>query len=196
MSQVDSQKILIIDAGCQFHGQGGTLNHAVAQMAKDWLTDLGHQVTITTVDREFDPAEEAQKLVDADSVIIQFPGWWMSYPWQLKRYIDEVFMMPAIRANDGRSHTNHTKLYGRGGFLQGKTYMVSSTWNAPAEAFTNPLQFFEGKGIDGVTFPLHKAFQFIGFKALPSFSMHDVVKNPTHEEDFAHFKAHLLHYYG
>ena len=70
--------------------------------------------------------------------------------------------------------------------------MISTTWNAPKEAFEDPSQFFEGVGIDGVLFGVHKTFQFLGMQKLPTFMANDVLKNPTHEADFARFKAHLL----
>ena len=49
---------------------------------------------------------------------------------------------------------------GSGGLIQGKKYMLSLTWNAPMEAFTEEDQFFHGVGVDGVYLPFHKANQF------------------------------------
>ncbi|SUG45737.1 oxidoreductase [Salmonella enterica subsp. arizonae] len=40
--------------------------------------------------------------------------------------------------------------------------MLSLTWNAPMEAFTEKDQFFHGVGVDGVYLPFHKANQFLG----------------------------------
>ena len=51
--------------------------------------------------------------------------------------------------------------------------------------------FSEVSGIDGVLLPVHKAFQFLGMKPLPSFMANDVDKNPTFEEDRQRFKEHL-----
>lgn len=196
--EIKSKKILIVDAGCLFNGSGATLNHTLSEKAAQQLRELGHDVTITTVDRDFDPEEEALKLANADSVIIQFPGWWMGAPWQLKRWIDLVFMTDTIKPNDGRSRHDHTRLYGTGGIFTGagKTYMLSSTWNAPVEAFDDPIQFFGGRGIEEVLLPLHKAFQFIGFRPVPSFMINDVFKNPTITVDFERFAAHLNRYFG
>ncbi len=69
--------------------------------------------------------------------------------------------------------------------------MLSSTWNAPKEALDKKDDFFGGIGIDGVLFSLHKEFQFLGLKPLPSFMANDVVKNPPLEEDMKRFKEHL-----
>ncbi|MCF0254619.1 MAG: NAD(P)H-dependent oxidoreductase, partial [Duodenibacillus sp.] len=118
-------------------------------------------------------------------------------PWQLKRYEDLVFVKPALCAGgDGRSREDRTRLYGRGGVNRDKVYMLSSTWNAPREAFEDPRQFFEGRGIDGLLFPLHKTFEFLGMRGLPSFMANDVFKNPTIEADVERFRSHLARYFG
>ena len=74
--------------------------------------------------------------------------------------------------------------------------MLSSTWNAPLEAFNEPMQFFEAKGIDGLLFPMHKTFEFLGMRPLPSFIANDVLKNPSIEADLERFKAHLIRCFG
>ena len=96
---------------------------------------------------------------------------------------------------DGRHHENLAVNYGTGGKLKGR-YMISSTWNAPLNAFLAPDEFFEGKGIDATFFGLHKANQFIGLKPLPSFMCNDVIKNPTLESDIERLKAHLEKVFG
>ncbi|GAB7202765.1 hypothetical protein OS12_42100 [Dickeya oryzae] len=83
------------------------------------------------------------------------------------------------------------KKYGSGGLLQGKHYLLSLTWNAPLEAFTDPDQFFHGVGVDGVYLPFHKANQFIGLSPLPTFICNDVIKQPDVERDIARYRAHL-----
>ena len=74
--------------------------------------------------------------------------------------------------------------------------MLSSTWNAPIQAFTEKDQFFEGKGIDGVFFWLHKAFAFIGMKPMESFICNDVLKNPKIDEDVKRWKDHIKKNFG
>lgn len=71
-------KVLIIDGGAKWHGTGGTLTHSFVELATDVLNSFGHQVTVTTVDREFSVDEEVEKIIDADSIILQFPAWWMN----------------------------------------------------------------------------------------------------------------------
>jgi modulator of drug activity B len=75
--------------------------------------------------------------------------------------------------------------------LAGKCYLLSVTWNAPTEAFSDPVQFFEGRGVDAVYFPLHKANQFLGLQPLPTFMCNDVIKAPQIENDFARYRDHL-----
>ena len=146
-----SGKVLIIDAGCRNQGHGGTLSHEYAAIAAEEFGRLGWSVGTTTVDREFDPEEEAAGIIAADAVIVQTPGWWMSTPWQLKRCEDLVFVLPGIASGDGRSWENPERKYGTGGRLRDKHCMLSSNWNAPLEAFTDPEQFFGGRGIDRCT---------------------------------------------
>lgn len=93
--------------------------------------------------------------------------------------------------SDGRTRSDDNKKYGSGGLLQGKTYMLSVTWNAPVEAFTDPEQFFHGVGVDGVYLPIHKANQFLGMEPLPTFMCNDVIKQPDIAGDIARYRQHL-----
>ena len=186
-----SKHVLIIDAGCKLGNSNGNLNHLASRVAVEELEKLGYTTEITLVEGPWEPEAEAEKIVRADYIIVQTPGWWMTVPWQLKRYIDEVFIQPEVANGDGRHHETPTIGYGTGGKLTDKKYMISSTWNAPIEAFTEKDQFFEGKGIDGLFFWFHKAFQFIGMKGMPSFMMNDVIKNPKIEEDIKRWREHL-----
>lgn len=74
--------------------------------------------------------------------------------------------------------------------------MLSVTWNAPLETFTDPAQFFEGLGVDGVYLPFHKANQFLGLEPVPFFIANDVEKNPQIEADLKRFVAHLDAYFS
>jgi len=96
-----------------------------------------------------------------------------------------------LYASDGRTRSDAAKKYGSGGLLQGKTYMLSLTWNAPLEAFTDPEQFFEGVGVDSVYLHFHKANQFLGMEGLPTFICNDVIKLPNVDRDIARYRAHL-----
>ncbi|AIR69603.1 NAD(P)H-dependent oxidoreductase [Dickeya fangzhongdai] len=185
--------VLIINAGKSFGHSKGELNRTLTDVAASFLRDKGRHVRITTVDDGYDIEQEVQNFLWADAVIYQMPGWWMGAPWILKKYIDDVFTAGhgALYASDGRTRADASKKYGSGGLLQGKHYLLSLTWNAPLEAFTDPDQFFHGVGVDGVYLPFHKANQFIGLSSLPTFICNDVIKQPDVEQDIARYRAHL-----
>ncbi|AJI96113.1 flavodoxin-like fold family protein [Yersinia ruckeri] len=185
--------ILIINAMKEFAHSKGELNHTLTTEAVECLQELGHQVKITVVDQGYDIETEIENFLWADTLIYQMPAWWMGPPWTLKKYIDDVFTEGHGRLyqSDGRTRSDDNKKYGSGGLLQGKTYMLSVTWNAPMEAFTDPEQFFHGVGIDGVYLPVHKANQFLGMEPLPTFMCNDVIKQPDIAGDIARYRQHL-----
>ncbi|AUQ41988.1 NAD(P)H-dependent oxidoreductase [Yersinia ruckeri] len=185
--------ILIINAMKEFAHSKGELNHTLTTEAVECLQELGHQVKITVVDQGYDIETEIENFLWADTLIYQMPAWWMGPPWTLKKYIDDVFTEGHGRLyqSDGRTRSDDNKKYGSGGLLQGKTYMLSVTWNAPVEAFTDPEQFFHGVGVDGVYLPIHKANQFLGMEPLPTFMCNDVIKQPDIAGDIARYRQHL-----
>lgn len=189
--------ILVINAGMAFGHSNGELNKLLTQVAVETLTQLGHEVQETHIAQGYDTASEVKKILWADAVIYQFPGWWMGGPWILKKYMDDVFSAGAgsLYQNDGRTRSDPSKKYGSGGLIQGKKYMFCSTWNAPLEAFEDSGQFFEGKGIEAVLFPMHKANQFLGMQGMPSFMCNDVMKDGHLDADVARYKAHLASYF-
>ncbi len=69
--------------------------------------------------------------------------------------------------------------------------MLSSTWNAPKEAFNNKNQFFDDKSVDEVLISIHKTYQFFGMQALPSFSIYNIFKDNTIENDVKQFEEHI-----
>jgi len=185
--------ILIINGAKAFAHSNGQLNDTLTDFAQRHLTQLGHDIKVTRTDCDYDIQAEIDKYVWADVVIYQMPGWWMGAPWTMKKYIDDVFTIGhgVLYANDGRSRSDTAKKYGSGGLIQGKKYMLSLTWNAPMQAFTDPEQFFEGVGVDGVYLPFHKANQFLGMQSLPTFIANDVIKMPDVPSYLDAYKAHL-----
>lgn len=184
-----SKNALIVDAGAKLGDQGGTLSKAYADKATEILRAAGWNVMVSHPDSYWVLTDEIEKVSKADFILAQIPIWWMGAPWSYKRWFDLVFMNTPF-GSDGRSHTNPAVNYGRGGKLKG-FYMLSTTWNAPLNAFVDPKEFFEGKGVDAVLYPLHKAYQFVGFKPLETFMANDVLKNPTFDEDMARFEKAL-----
>ena len=191
-------RILSINAGKAYAHSKGQLNATLHELAVGELSELGHDVVTTCLEDGYDVQQEVERFLWADAIIYQMPGWWMGAPWTLKRYIDEVFTHGhgKLYASDGRSRHDASKRYGSGGLLQGRRYMLSLTWNAPRMAFEDPEDFFEGRGVDGVYFPFHKAQQFLGLEALPTFLATDVIKNPDIELYQREYRAHLRELFG
>ena len=69
--------------------------------------------------------------------------------------------------------------------------MLSLTQNAPIEAFIESNGLFKDVGIDGVYFHLHKAYEFMGMSALPTFICNDVMKNSQVEIDEDWFQSDI-----
>ena len=89
---------LIINAGCRINGQGGTLSAAMAELAERTLKHHGHCVVVTDLNEPYVVADEVKKILEADVLIFQTPGWWMTTPWQLIKYEDDVFVSPELAA--------------------------------------------------------------------------------------------------
>ena len=79
--------------------------------------------------------------------------------------------------------------YGSGGLMKGKSFMLSTTWNAPTKAFGT--EFFDGGDRDAVLLPMRKSQSYCGLDELAHFSSHDVIKNPDFDGDKARFIKHL-----
>jgi len=190
--------ILLINGQKPFAHSAGRLNTTLHDTAVETLGALGHTLEQTIVDDGYDADAEVQKYLDADAIVYQMPGWWMGAPWSLKRYLDEVLTAGhgSLYASDGRSRHDPSLMYGSGGLLQGRRYMLSLTWNAPQEAFDEPGNFFEGRGVDGVYFPFHKSQTFLGLEALPTFLATDVIKAPDVEATVARYRRHLEDTFG
>ncbi len=187
------KKILVLNGGGLFAGTGGKLNDALTAKALEVLTGLGLETKTTKIQDGYDVEKEVEKILWADALIWQFPAWWMGEPWFVKQYIDEVFCAGGKQflTSDGRHRTDPAHNYGTGGLLLEKHYMISTTWNAPFEAFTEDGEFFESFGIDGVMLHFHKLNQFIGMKPLPTFVLNDVVKNPEFDSFMESWEEHL-----
>ena len=192
------KNILLLNGGKQFAHSEGRLNATLHEAAIAHLDRAGFDVRQTFIDGGYDAQEEVEKFLWADVVIYQMPGWWMGAPWTVKKYIDEVFTAGhgSLYANDGRTRSDHSQKYGSGGLVHGKQYMLSLTWNAPQQAFDDPTDFFEAKGVDAVYFPFHKANQFLGMSGLPTFLCVDVMKRPAIEADIARYEQHLAQVLG
>ncbi len=78
--------------------------------------------------------------------------------------------------------------------MQGKKYMVTTTWNAPDTAFTLPGEFFDQTPVDdGILFGFHKMNQFTGMERIDGFHFHDLEKNATPERIRNYHRAYTRH---
>lgn len=177
--------IFIINGAQNFAHSGGAFNKTLNNWTTEFLQEKGFDFRVTNINDEFDAFEEVENFKWADLIIYHVPIWWFQVPSRLKLYIDDVFTAGhdnGLYASDGRSRKNPAINYGKGGLMHGKKYLVTSTWNAPEEAFTLEGEFFEQKSVDeGVLFGFHKMNEFIGMTRLNSFHFHDIEKNATPE---------------
>jgi modulator of drug activity B len=181
--------ILIINGHQKTGSANGQLNKTlVAEMKKILKDELNHKVKITTVQKGYDVAEEQQKFMWADTIIFQFPVYWFGVPALMKQYMQDVY-------GYGVFYQASTDGYGHGGMLDGKTYMLSSTWNAPADAFGNGF-WQDVQTPDTALVAMHKTQSFIGLKPLPSFSCHNVMKDPQMDEYLSQLRQHLITVFG
>lgn len=189
------KNVLIINAHQPYPFSEGKLNATLVGMAASILQERGYLVKTTSMVDDYDIETELEKHQWADAIILQSPVNWMGVPWTFKKYMDEVYsagMFGMLCDGDGRHRSDPTLQYGTGGTMQGKKYMISLTFNAPAEAFDDDGQYlFGGKGLDDLAFPMHMNFRFFGMEPLKSFACFDVMKNPDVKNDFVRFRKHL-----
>lgn len=192
-----SETVLLINAHLTYpNWTEGALNKAFFQIAKDFFEAKGFEVLETKIEDGYKPEEEEKKHLQADIVILQTPVNWFGAPWIYKKYVDEVFntglLNKSFLVNDGRTNEDPTKQYGTGGLLQGKKFMISATWNAPAEAFDNPKnKLFEGKGLTDIFLPITSNYRFCGFEIIDSYNCFDIYRNKPTTSDFENYSSHL-----
>lgn len=185
------KKIFIINGGQAFSQSNGKLNETISEWTKDYFISNDAEVRITNVSEEYDPNIEADNFIWADLIIWHTPIWWFQVPYKLKQYIDEVLQLGGYQKlykSDGRSRTNPEINYGTGGLLQGKKYMVTTTWNAPEGAFNIEGEIMNKHSVDeGILFGFHVSMKFIGLTKIDGFHFYDVIKGLTPER-FANYK--------
>ncbi|MDE5843306.1 MAG: NAD(P)H-dependent oxidoreductase [Muribaculaceae bacterium] len=103
-----------------------------SSMANRAILDEFHRLVpsadIVYLDAEYpdfniDVEREQRRLVEADTVVFEFPFWWYSAPSLMRRYFEQVL--------------SHGFAYGSAGTaLHGKRLIISFTAGAPAEAYS------------------------------------------------------------
>lgn len=188
------KNVLILNAHHYYPFSEGKLNAALIEKADAFFQAKGYQTRVVNTQDEFDVETELENHQWADIVFLQSPINWMGMTWSFKKYMDEVYtagMGGALCHGDGRHQDNPKANYGTGGTLNNTQYMMSLTLNAPAESFADVADFFEGKSVDDLVFPMHMNFKFFGMQGLPTFACYDVMKNADIDSDFARFEKHL-----
>ena len=189
--------VFIINGGQTFAHSGGMFNNTLTGWTVEVMKEKGFAYRVTNINDAFDPMAEVENFKWADVIIYHTPIWWFQLPNGMKRYIDEVFTAGhdnGIYRNDGRSRKNPDVNYGTGGLMQGKRYMVTTSWNAPQTAFPLEGEFFDRRTVDeGVLFGFHKMNQFVGMTRIEGFHFHDLEKNATPERIAEYHKAYVAH---
>jgi NAD(P)H dehydrogenase (quinone) len=101
-------------------------------------------------------AEEQEKLLWCDTLILQFPLWWFGLPAILKGWVDRVFAAGKVYGS-GRWYDN--------GMLRGRRAVLSLTTGAPESAYS-------ATGLNGhletLLYPIHHGIlYFVGLDVLP-----------------------------
>ncbi|WP_055700106.1 MULTISPECIES: NAD(P)H-dependent oxidoreductase [Streptomyces] len=127
-----------------------------------------------------DVRAEQEKLLWADTVILQFPLWWYSMPAILKGWVDRVLTYRFGYGVGEHSDTKYGERYGEG-TLAGKRAMLSVTVGGPE-------RHYSARGINGpiedLLFPIHHGILYYpGLDVLPPFVQYGSDK--LTEEDFA-----------
>ncbi|WP_339924841.1 NAD(P)H-dependent oxidoreductase [uncultured Cyclobacterium sp.] len=190
------KNIFVINGGHQFAHSPGRFNRTLLEKTKQFFeAEEGFAVKTTQVGEEYNLTEEVEKFKWADIVFYHFPVWWFQVPFGLKAYIDRVFTaghQSGIYHSDGRSRNNPAINYGTGGSLHGKKYVLTSSWNAPEEAFCLKGEFFDQKSVDeGPLYGFHKMNQFVGLSLLGSIHFHDMEKNADVEAELSRYENFL-----
>ncbi|MER7962316.1 NAD(P)H-dependent oxidoreductase [Streptomyces ardesiacus] len=116
-----------------------------------------------------DVAAEQEKLLWADTVVLQFPLWWYTMPAILKGWVDRVFthrFAYGVGVHDG---TRYGERYGEG-TLRGRRAILSVTVGGAESHYSD-------RGINGpiedLLFPIHHGILYYpGFEVLPPFVLH------------------------
>ncbi|MBA0883142.1 NAD(P)H-dependent oxidoreductase [Flavobacterium undicola] len=197
-----TKKVLLINTHLTYpNWTEGTLNNSFIQKAKDFFEAKDFEILETKIEEGYNADEEVDKHLEADIVMLQTPVNWFGAPWIYKKYVDEVFnsglLSKKFLSDDGRTREDMTKQYGTGGHLQGKKFMISATWNAPAEAFDNPAQqLMQGKSTSDLFLNISSNYRFCGVEILPDYNCFDIFKNEDIAKDLENYPKHLEKVFG
>ncbi len=189
------KNILIINGWHEFAVSKGTFNKSLFDISKIHFSDSSKfQVKTTEINTSYSISDEVEKFVWSDLIIYHTPIWWFALPFNFKKYLDEVLTAGyanGMWTSDGRNPENPEINYGTGGLLQGKEYILTTSWNAPQGSFTLPNEFFNQISVDnGPLSGFHGMNRYLGIKLHTSLQFHDVEKNSDTSkqlEDYSNF---------
>jgi len=170
-----NMNILLIEANQKLYESQGKLNHLLFTQAKKYFSQPMNQVIESCISNDnWDIQEEINKLKQADLIIYHFPLWWFGAPNLLKKYFDEVLQYGEIFVM--------TDIYGEGGLLNGKKFMLSVTSNMSKSDFGCAPIMKNIKNIDEILTQAILTNKYIGIKdQLPTFHADNVIKGDTSE---------------
>ena len=169
------KNVLIINGHQKYEGiANGGLSQFLVNHADDFLKEAGYTIQHTLIQNEYNIQEELDKFSWADCIFFQFPTFWMGTPWLTKKYIDDIFSAGYGTVTYDGGEGNENNEYGTSGLMKEKKYMLSLTYNAPLNSFSNKTGFFEGLSLDEVNVATHKTFKYCGATPLESYAMYDV----------------------
>ncbi|AJW62925.1 Modulator of drug activity B [Elizabethkingia miricola] len=192
-----TKKVLLINTHLTYPNfSEGKLNDSFHQIAKEFFLSKGFDVTETKVEDGYNVNEEVDKHMEAEIIILQTPINWFGAPWIYKKYVDDVFnsglQSEKFLSGDGRTREDATKQYGTGGKLQGKRFMISSTWNAPKASFDDPNQvLFGGRGTADVLIHITSNYLFCGVEIVPDYNCFDIYKGGDIVGTLQKYPGHL-----
>ena len=192
-----AKKVLLINTHLTYpNWSEGLLNDAFNQKAKEFFLEKGFEVLETKVEDGYHPDEEVEKHLESDIIILQTPINWFGAPWIYKKYVDEVFNSGLHSAKflsgDGRTREDPSRQYGTGGKMQGKKFMVCSTWNAPRASFNDPNQtLFEGRSTADVLIQITSNYRFCGVEIAKDYNCFDIFKYGDIVGDLENYPKHL-----
>ena len=192
-----TKKVLLINTHLTYpNWSEGTLNASFHQKAKEYFEANNFEILETKVEDGYDANEEMEKHLQADIIILQTPINWFGAPWIYKQYIDEILncglQNEKFLVGDGRSRKDVKRQYGSGGKMQGKRFMVSSTWNAPKASFDDPNQIlFEGRSTADILIQITSAYRFCGVDIVPDYNCFDIFKGGDIVGTLENYPTHL-----
>lgn len=126
-----------------------------------------------------DVVAEQEKLLWADTIILQFPLWWYSMPAILKGWVDRVFTYHFAYGVGEHSDTMYGERFGEG-TLAGRRALLSVTTGGPESHYS--ARGINGP-IDDLLFPIqHGILYYPGIEVLPPFVLHS--SDRMKDEDF------------